>query len=131
MGDNLQRPEVVLVVDDDEDCRVLAKLALRRAGFRVVTSIGGQQALEALSGLRPDAVVLDVQMPDVSGPAIWEWLQFSPGHGEVAVVFWTASGLPTGSDIDGAPVVQKGTSLATLAGVVSEQISRVASQRSV
>jgi CheY-like chemotaxis protein len=112
-----RRSEVVLVVDDDDDCRELARLALRRAGFRVVTSVGGRAALQALGGLRPDAVVLDVHMPEVPGPAVWEWLQLSPSHGEVAVVFWTAGGMNDDA-IDGAAIVPKGGSLAVLVDAV-------------
>ena len=48
------RPEVVLVIDDDEDCRELARLALKRAGFRVLCLADGQKAIEALHGVRAD-----------------------------------------------------------------------------
>jgi CheY-like chemotaxis protein len=58
----------LLVVDDAPDIRLLIGSVLAEEGFTVTLATGGQEALELLRlGPRPDAVVLDVQMPDVDG----------------------------------------------------------------
>src|SRR4051794_12555366 len=57
----------VLVVDDDPQLREALTRALELDGYAVTTANNGAQALEALSGQRPDVMVLDVMMPYVGG----------------------------------------------------------------
>jgi CheY-like chemotaxis protein len=61
---------VVLVVDDQADFRRLARRILEAAGFGVVEAASGTEALAAISELRPDAVLLDIQLPDLDGFAV-------------------------------------------------------------
>src|SRR6185503_14775274 len=58
----------VLVVDDEETVRMVAKRALEHRGYRVVTAENGQQAIEILAA-HPEitAVVLDLAMPVMTG----------------------------------------------------------------
>jgi DNA-binding response OmpR family regulator len=60
----------VLVVDDDESIRTALERALRLEGFAVELAGGGGRALEAVHELRPDVIVLDVVMPDISGVTV-------------------------------------------------------------
>lgn len=63
----------VLVVDDDDDIRLLVAELLRLNGYEVVTASSGVQALAMLrAGTRPDLVLLDVQMPELDG---WDTLR--------------------------------------------------------
>ena len=57
----------VLVVEDDDDMRLLVQLVLRRAGFDSDAVSGGQQALDAARSDKPGLVLLDVGMPDLDG----------------------------------------------------------------
>ncbi|MEU3713488.1 response regulator transcription factor [Streptomyces catenulae] len=57
----------VLVVDDDEDVRTLARWQLESEGFEVVTAADGQAALDAVADGRPDVVLLDLTLPLVAG----------------------------------------------------------------
>jgi two-component system response regulator MprA len=57
----------VLVVDDDPQLREALSRALELDDYQVSTASNGAQALEAISGQRPDVVVLDVMMPYVGG----------------------------------------------------------------
>jgi DNA-binding NarL/FixJ family response regulator len=75
----------VLIVDDDECFRALARRMVGAAGYDVVgTAANGAAAIQALATLHPDAVLLDVQLPDASGLAIAR--QISDGDGDVRVV---------------------------------------------
>ncbi len=56
----------ILVVDDDRAVREALRRALTLVGYEVALADGGVQALELLAESLPDAVVLDVAMPDVS-----------------------------------------------------------------
>ena len=58
------------MVDDEDDMHILisALISAENAGLRVVgEASGGQEAIEQVSALAPDAVVLDQRMPDMSG----------------------------------------------------------------
>jgi two-component system response regulator MprA len=57
----------VLVVDDDDAVRLALARALARDGHEVAEAADGATALEALGGTRPDAVILDVLMPEPNG----------------------------------------------------------------
>ena len=57
----------ILVVDDDPVVRVLAGRALSALGCEVEEATDGQQALEAIDRSPPDLVLLDVEMPGISG----------------------------------------------------------------
>ncbi len=61
------QPTRVLVVDDDAGVRRLAELSLQEAGFTVTTATNGEEALAALTEARPDAVLLDLEMPVMDG----------------------------------------------------------------
>lgn len=57
-----------MIVDDHADFRAQAVELLEAAGYEVVGSCpDGQTALDAVAALRPDVVLLDVQLPDIDG----------------------------------------------------------------
>ncbi len=60
-------PVTILVVDDDDVVRLLAQESLADAGYSVATAADGEQALERVEELRPDLVLLDVNMPRMDG----------------------------------------------------------------
>ncbi|MEK7373144.1 MAG: response regulator [candidate division NC10 bacterium] len=57
----------LLIVDDDLQMRAMLRQALERHGFEVHEAASGEEALQALESARPDAIVLDKEMPGVSG----------------------------------------------------------------
>jgi DNA-binding response OmpR family regulator len=64
--DTATRP-VIVVADDDEDILILVSFRLDRAGHEVLTARNGQEALDLICERRPDAAVLDVKMPKLTG----------------------------------------------------------------
>jgi two-component system, cell cycle response regulator DivK len=60
---------MILVVDDFADNREMYAEYLRFAGFRVEEASNGAEALQKASALRPDAIVMDLSLPEVDG---WE-----------------------------------------------------------
>jgi CheY-like chemotaxis protein len=84
----------ILVVDDEDDIRRVATLSLERVGgWEVVPASSAAEAVAAAQGGGFDAVLLDVMMPDVDGPATLERLRPILGPG-VPVVFLTAKVQP-------------------------------------
>ena len=59
--------ERILVVDDEESLRLSLKFKLKSAGFDVDTAIDGEEALEKLKAKQADVVLLDINMPRMSG----------------------------------------------------------------
>lgn len=78
----------VLVVDDEGNISFLVASALRREGMEVKTAATGRDALEQAIGWRPDAIVLDVMLPDLDGFSVMRRLR--DGGYTVPVVFLTA-----------------------------------------
>jgi CheY-like chemotaxis protein len=89
----------IMVVDDDDDVRRLAAMALARVGGYEVTSVpSGAECLAALADGLPDAIVLDVMMPGMDGPTTLHALQDHPTARDVPVVFLTAGVVDTDMD---------------------------------
>jgi len=81
---------VILLVEDQEDNRVLARKLLERAGFRVVEAVTGSQALEQAAAVRPDLMLLDMSLPEMDGWTVARTLRQSPDLKDVLVVALTA-----------------------------------------
>ncbi|MDQ3365298.1 MAG: response regulator [Myxococcota bacterium] len=62
----------VLVIDDDCDTHELLDVLLSHAGYSVMTASNGQEALELLRAIRPRMILLDVEMPVMTGPEFRE-----------------------------------------------------------
>lgn len=67
-------PKTILVVDDEPDTTVLLSLTLKREGYQVLTADGGRSCLEMAVKHRPDLIILDVMMPDMSGKEVLKYL---------------------------------------------------------
>lgn len=57
----------LLIVDDESDIREFAKNFFKKRGMEVLTASGGRQALELIKNERPDLVLLDVRMEEMTG----------------------------------------------------------------
>lgn len=57
----------VLVVEDEPDITLICRVALELGGFEVLEAGTGQEALDLLAGMSPDAVLLDIRLPDMDG----------------------------------------------------------------
>ena len=57
----------ILVVDDDDDARLVMRIALRKAGYEVREAVGGHDALVQFQAEPCDMVMLDMDMPDLGG----------------------------------------------------------------
>jgi CheY-like chemotaxis protein len=57
----------VLLVDDEEDVRMLITEILSRAGYSVRTAADGRDAMKVLDQIRPSVIIMDLQMPVMNG----------------------------------------------------------------
>ena len=84
------QPATVLVVDDNEANRSLARHTLEDEGYRVVLASGGEEALATFGRERPDCILLDVRMPGLDGFAVCGQIRRLPRGAETPVIFLTA-----------------------------------------
>lgn len=78
---------LVLVAEDETEIAEILCAYLRRSGLRVVHAMNGRSALDLHLSLKPDLVLLDVQMPRVSG---WQILSELRHRGDTPVIMLTA-----------------------------------------
>jgi two-component system, OmpR family, phosphate regulon response regulator OmpR len=90
-----ERAFQVLIIDDDDRLLALARLSLTKHGIQVTTATSAAEGLVRLGRLRPDLVILDVVMPDLSG---WEVLRRIRASSDVAVMLLSGRS----SDVDKA-----------------------------
>lgn len=89
----------ILVVDDEDDLRRVASLSLSRiGGMQVVEASSGTDALRMAEAEMPDAILLDVMMPLMDGPAILQALKSRSATAGIPVIFLTAKAMK--SEID-------------------------------
>jgi two-component system, OmpR family, alkaline phosphatase synthesis response regulator PhoP len=80
----------VLVIDDEPDIRLLARVGLTASGFTVVVADGGEQGLRLAREAQPDVILLDVMMPAMDGYATLAALRADPATASIPVLFLTA-----------------------------------------
>jgi two-component system OmpR family response regulator len=83
-------PARILVVDDEKNITDLLSMALRYEGLDVEVAYSGRDALDAVTRFRPQLVVLDVMLPDLSGFDVLERMTRDGIGARVPVLFLTA-----------------------------------------
>jgi two-component system, cell cycle response regulator DivK len=81
----------VLIVDDNEKNRKLARDVLRAAGLRTLEAAGGNEAIALAAKCRPDVVLLDLRLPDMDGTDVARGLRGRAGTRRIPVVALSAS----------------------------------------
>jgi DNA-binding response OmpR family regulator len=84
----------ILVVDDDTRLTQLLQLVFESRGFGVTVANSGQEALESVEKELPEAILLDLMMPGLSGVQVCQRLKTNPRTSNVPVVFLTAKTSP-------------------------------------
>ncbi|MEZ4220256.1 MAG: response regulator [Polyangiaceae bacterium] len=82
----------VLVIEDEPDLREVLCFNLRQAGFEVVATGLGEEGLQLAEDKKPDLVLLDLMLPDLSGTEICKRLKAGAATQHVPVVMLTARG---------------------------------------
>jgi CheY-like chemotaxis protein len=81
----------VLLVDDDESIRLIANKALTKlGGYEVLEAADGPAGVALAAAERPDAILLDVMMPGVDGPATLARLRSEAATADIPVILLTA-----------------------------------------
>jgi len=83
-------PSLALVVDDSMLMRYTVCRFLEERGYTVESATNGVEALEVLSGMKPDLIVTDMQMPKMSGGELISALKAKPETAEVPIIIVAA-----------------------------------------
>jgi DNA-binding response OmpR family regulator len=81
---------LVLIADDDEDILTLVALRFRRSGLEVILARDGEEALELIKTRAPDAAVLDIAMPKLTGLEVVRQIRESEATKTLPIVLLTA-----------------------------------------
>ena len=128
-GEAPSATETILIVEDNDANLRLLTAFLTAHGYAIRGAVDGPQATEYLAHERPNLVLMDIQLPDVSGIEILRWLRADPRLASVPVIAITAFAmrgdrerlLNEGFD----DYVPKPTSLMVLLDVVRRRIASI------
>ena len=81
----------ILIIDDEDDIREVAALSLEAtAGWHIFTANSGAAGIELAAIEQPDAILMDVMMPEVDGPTTFRIMQQNPIVAHIPVLLLTA-----------------------------------------
>jgi CheY-like chemotaxis protein len=84
-------PKKILVIEDEDGLREITQFSLEAAaGWDVLTAASGSEGLIKAEAEQPDAILLDVMMPDMDGIETFRQLQANPATQAIPTVFLTA-----------------------------------------
>jgi two-component system phosphate regulon response regulator PhoB len=86
--------DTVLVVDDEPDVVDLVRYHLHRAGFDVLIALTGPSGLSKAAESRPDAIVLDIMLPQMTGIEVFKALRDSTDTAGIPILLLTAKAEP-------------------------------------
>jgi len=82
--------QTILVVEDNEELQLAYRITLEAENFTVLQAKNGNQGLEQAGAKRPDAILLDLNMPEMDGLTMLEELRKQP-WGNMPVIILTSS----------------------------------------
>jgi two-component system, cell cycle response regulator DivK len=83
--------QLILIVDDNDNNRKLARDVLEFAGFTTIEATGGVEAVAMTVEHQPDLVLMDIRMPDLSGTEALKLLREDSRTAEIPIVALTSS----------------------------------------
>lgn len=122
-----ERSTKVLIVEDDDDLRHLFRLALALAGFQVVESSDGVEALRQIDADPPDALVLDLMLPSLDGTALREAIAADQHTQRLPIVVVTG-GTPNVGSLNVAAVLRKPITSELLVAAVKSALAQAKGQ---
>ena len=100
------KPPIILVADDDKNALKLIETSLKESGFLTEKVNNGEEALDKISSLSPDLVILDVTMPKMDGITVAKKIKADERYRFIPIIMLTArdgvedkvKGLDAGAD---------------------------------
>ena len=80
----------ILVIEDNDRNRRLVRLLLKAKGYEVIEAATAEEAIECLKGLKPDLILMDIQLPNTDGLALTKQIKSKEETRDIPVVAVTA-----------------------------------------
>lgn len=90
----ISSPKTVLIIEDEEDAAELFAEMMRVSGFHVMKTSSSAPAISMMTEKKPDVVILDIMMPDISGLDILRQMRRDPELNRIPVVVVSAKSMP-------------------------------------
>ncbi|WP_432823283.1 response regulator [Trichloromonas sp.] len=87
-----ERAKTVLLVDDNRTFVMYAGLLLKRMGYEVIPTGSAFEAIKLLKMMSPDALILDVNMPEMDGPSLLRQIKSDEEIADIPVIMASADG---------------------------------------
>jgi len=81
----------ILYVEDNIDNRTLVRRILLSEDYNLVEAINATEALKVLDGMKPDLILMDINMPDMDGYTLTSKIKGMPGFAQVPILALTAN----------------------------------------
>ena len=121
---------VLYIEDNPSNLRLVERIVARRPGIKLLSAMQGRPGLELARAHRPDAIVLDLHLPDISGQDVLARLQADPGTREIPVVILSADAMTSRSTsllkAGAHAYLTKPLSVTQFLGVLDELLVKVA-----
>lgn len=82
----------ILIVDDEKDIVELISYNLQKEGFAVIKAFNGKEAISAIDAQKPDLIILDLMLPDVSGLDVCRNVRANEAKSDIPIIMLTAKG---------------------------------------
>jgi len=119
-------PRTVVIVEDEPDTAEMFAEMMRLSGYEVHKAHGGKAGIAIIIQERPDAVILDLMMPDLSGLDVLRILRRDPDLKDIPVIIVSAKSLPediqTGMETGASVYLTKPVSFLDIKSAVEDAI---------
>ncbi|HAX71877.1 MAG TPA: response regulator [Anaerolineales bacterium] len=85
----------VMIIEDEADAAELFAEMMRVNGFRVIKMFSSAPAIPIISQEKPDIILLDIMMPDISGLEVLRYMQREPELAKIPVIVVSAKSMPS------------------------------------
>jgi DNA-binding response OmpR family regulator len=86
--------KTVMIIEDEADAAELFSEMMRLNGFRVIKMFSSGPAIPIISQEKPDVILLDVMMPDISGLEVLRYIRREPDLASIPVIILSAKSMP-------------------------------------
>lgn len=83
--------QTILIVDDNEHLREILAVILRYSGYEIIDVGTGSQAIQQAAAVKPNLILLDLDLPDITGIDLAKRLKASPGTAHIPIVACSAA----------------------------------------
>jgi two-component system alkaline phosphatase synthesis response regulator PhoP len=114
----------ILIVDDEPVIVKMLETRLKAGGYEVFTTHSGEEGLEQCKSLKPDAVILDIMMPDMDGSEVAAHMHEDSNLKHIPIIFLTAAikpkEVPKDRKIGGHYFLSKAFKMEELLGIIKK-----------